>query len=73
MADAAKTIRFERRLADGSAGVLGHAVKGSDGWRFLPATQHRPSRKAHPTLEACLPRWVGYPHRCESRAVEGCR
>jgi hypothetical protein len=41
-----------------------------NGYRFFPNTSSRkPSRKSHPTFESCLPRWVGYPDRCETRAL----
>jgi len=63
-----KSLVFERRFASGEVGKLGTAVQRADGWRFVPAVAGRmSSRKAHPTLEKCLPRWVGYPDYCESR------
>ena len=66
------TYRFTRRLADGSTFVLGHAVRNEAGWRFLPNVSGRsPSRKAHKTMEKCLPRWVGYPDHCESEVHHG--
>jgi hypothetical protein len=48
--------------------VLGEACfQPTKGWRFFPRVSGRePSRKFYPTLEACLPRWVGYPDSCES-------
>jgi len=66
--------RFIRRLA-GNGGRdtyhLGTAVHTEQGWRFIPNVSGRKSsRKFHPTMEKCLPRWVGYPDRCESMAVE---
>lgn len=51
-----KTVRIIRRLPGGSIGLLGRAVQTPDGWRFLSNTQTKNSRKAHPTLKACLPR-----------------
>ena len=47
---------------------LGEAVfKLKEGWKFYPCVSGRaPSRKFHATLEACLPRWLGYPDACES-------
>lgn len=69
-----KTVVFERRLNDGSTFILGHAVEKTDGWRFYPnATSRSPSRKSWPTMEACLPRWLGYPERCESRVTRGAK
>jgi len=60
-----------RRLSgDGHVFRLGTVTRKADGYRFWPAVaHHRPSRKAHPTFEACLPRWVGYPDRCETRGL----
>ena len=64
------TYRFTRRLNDGSVYVLGHAVQNDAGWRFLPnVASRKPSRKAHKTMERCLPRWVGYPDHCQSEEV----
>jgi hypothetical protein len=41
-----------------------------DGYRFTSnVASHGNSRKSHPTFEACLPRWVGYPDSCETRAI----
>lgn len=63
--------RFVRRLPDGSTYHLGTAVQYKDGWRFLSnVTSHKNSRKFHPTMRKCLPRWVGYPDRCESEPVK---
>ena len=60
----------ERRLADGTVGKLGSVRKARDGYRFNPSVfGYKASRKGHPTLEACLPKWVGYPDRCETREV----
>lgn len=62
-----KSIRFNRRLADGSVYKLGTASQYAQGWRFIPnVASHKSSRKFHPTWEACLPRWIGYPNHCES-------
>jgi len=62
--------RFLRKLSDGTTYHLGTAVEYKDGWRFLSnVTSHRNSRKYHSTMEKCLPRWVGYPDRCERVAV----
>jgi hypothetical protein len=60
---------FLKRFPDGSSALLGTAVRRADGWWFIPHVFGRkPSRVAHPTLEKCLPRWLGYPDRCESVA-----
>ena len=65
-----KTIRFNRRLKDGSTFRLGVAVENEAGWRFIPnVASRRSSRKAHATMEKCLPRWIGYPDSCESELV----
>ncbi len=56
----------------GGKGVtLGWCNECCDGWRFYPATcAHKPSRKAWPTWEKCIPRWTGHPNRTISdRAV----
>ena len=68
-----RTIRFYRTFAGGERGpYLGAASFNGSGWRFLPAVSgHKPSRKLHPTWEACIPRWVHYPNGCMSeRAAE---
>lgn len=63
--------RFERALADGSIYHLGTAVESADGWRFISnVTSHKSSRKFHPTMEKSIPRWVGYPDRCQSVAIK---
>ena len=63
--------RFYRRLGDGSTYHLGTAFQTPRGWVFQPMIAGRgPSRRGHPTMEKCLPRWIGYPDRCESVAVE---
>lgn len=65
------SYRFTRRLNDGATFILGHAVETSNGWRFLPNVSGRhPSRKAHSTMEECLPQWIGYPDHCESVEVK---
>jgi hypothetical protein len=62
-----KSVKFFRRLADGSTYHLGSAVRYADGWRFLSnVASHSNSRKTHPAMEKCVPRWVGYPDKCES-------
>lgn len=63
--------RFMRRLTDGSTYRLGTAVQYPEGWRFLSnVAAHKSSRKFHATMEKCLPRWLGYPDKCESEPVE---
>jgi hypothetical protein len=63
-------FQFNRRLADGQLFKLGVAVQKSDGWVFIPHVAGRkPSRKRYPTMEICLPRWIGYPNSCESEAA----
>jgi hypothetical protein len=67
-----KVIRVHRRLADGRVTfILGDAVRYyPDGWRFVPNVSGRSiSRKYWATWEACLPRWVGYPDRCETEII----
>ena len=64
-----QNIIFERRLADGSIGILGAARQTSLGWKFFPANQRKPSRKFHETMESCLPRWLNYPDACQSRVA----
>jgi hypothetical protein len=62
---------FIRRLTDGSTYRLGTACHYADGWRFISnVASHKSSRKFHPAMERCLPRWLGYPDSCESVAVE---
>ena len=61
------TVKVSRRLPSGSVYLLGTAAKNAAGWRFIPTVcGRRPSSKAHDTWEECLPRWVGYPDRCET-------
>lgn len=72
MTDKKPTTRWavERRLADGSVYRLGSVRVTDGGYRFTSNVgSHGNSRKSHPTLKACLPRWVGYPDRCETRAL----
>lgn len=71
MCNQTKSYAVERRTADmATVSRLGTVSKGCDGYRFIPNVSGRkPSRKAHPTMEACLPRWVGYPDRCETRVL----
>ena len=72
------SYRFFRTLADGSHYTLSTAVSydadalGSQaGWRFFPNVgNRRPSRKRHATMEKCLPRWLGYPDRCQSEEAQ---
>jgi hypothetical protein len=68
-----KSVRFLRKLPDGSKLTLGIAVfiaGDNAGWRFFPnVSGRRISRKRHATMKKCLPRWLGYPHRCESEVV----
>jgi hypothetical protein len=60
----------ERRLTDGHVIKLGSVRWDGDGYRFTShVASHGNSRKSHPTFEACLPRWVGYPDHCETRAL----
>jgi len=62
------TYRFTRRLKDGSTFILGHAVQSEAGWRFIPnVASNSPSRKAHPTMQKCIPRWLG---RSRSYTIE---
>lgn len=48
--------------------LVGVAAYHKDkGWRFFPRISGKlPSRVYHPTWEKCVPRWVGYPDRCET-------
>jgi hypothetical protein len=65
------SYQFIRRLPGGSIFKLGTAVQHSRSWRFIPNVAGRkPSSKFHATMRECLPRWIGYPNRCESVAVE---
>jgi hypothetical protein len=39
----------------------------NQGWCFFPRVSGRkPSRRFYLTWEECVPRWVGYPDRCET-------
>jgi hypothetical protein len=64
-------ISVRRRLPpDGKVYEIGRACRDLHGWRFYPVTTaHGPSRKHWESWEACLPRWVGYPNRCETEVV----
>jgi hypothetical protein len=69
----AKAIKFYRTYAGDERGpILGVARQTFDGgWVFIPnVAGHQRSRKHHPTWEACIPRWVGYPNRCMSECAE---
>ena len=71
-ADAGPCLKWavERRLSDGSVARLGTVAFLGAGYRFTPAVSGRkPSRKLHGSLVASLPRWVGYPGACETRAL----
>jgi len=65
----------ERRLVtrDGKSSCtwrIGSVRKTWEGFRFTShVASHKSSRKAHPTFEACLPRWTGYPDKCETRRI----
>jgi hypothetical protein len=50
------------RVRDGRRiGLVGNAVRKETGWRFIPLVSgHTTSRRAWPTWEACVPRWVGH-------------
>ncbi len=52
--------------------IIGFCQESHDGWRFFPTTcAHKPSRRAWPTWEKCIPRWVNHPNGTISdRAVE---
>lgn len=65
----------ERTINGGSTVLrLGTVRWTGEGYRFVPAVAgRRPSLKSHGTLEGSLPRWVGYPSRCETRRLEGNR
>jgi len=66
-----KSVKYYRRLADGTRFLLGTACRNELGWRFIPnVVARKSSRKNHPTLRACLPRWIGYPDHCESEEVK---
>ena len=64
----AESYLFERRFPSGYVGTLGHAINYGKGWKFYPQVAGRhASRKFHSTMEACLPKWIGYPDRCVVR------
>lgn len=66
------TFVFQRRPMGGKPYKLGEAIfYPTSGWRFVPEVRfllngRRISRKFWPTMESCIPRWVGYPDGCES-------
>lgn len=61
----------ERRLVGGTVLRLGTVRWVGDGYRFNPNVSGRkPSRKSFGTIADCLPRWVGYPNKCETRRIE---
>ena len=63
-------FQFLRDLPGGSTYKLGAAVQYPDGWRFISnVASHKGSRKLHPTMKACLPRWLGFPDKCRSVAI----
>lgn len=65
-------VKFMRDLPKGAAYRLGTAVNYGTGWRFISnVSSHRSSRKFHPTMEKCIPRWVGYPDRCRTEHDDG--
>ncbi len=67
-----KFVRFYRRPLKGTRYRIGTAYQNENGWRFIPSDAvHRCSRKSHPTMEKCIPRWVGYPDGCESEEAGG--
>ncbi|MCP2080116.1 UNVERIFIED_ORG: hypothetical protein J2W74_001302 [Methylorubrum zatmanii] len=64
------TIAVERRLPTGVVVRLGTIRRDAEGYRFIPNVSGRkPSRRSHGSLTECLPRWVGYPDACETRAL----
>lgn len=66
-----KSYVFLRRLANHATYRLGTAAEYPSGWKFISnVASLRGSRKFHPTMEECLPRWLGYPSRCESMTSE---
>ena len=47
------------QLFDVNDNLLGTALKKDIGWFFQPNNSARkPSRKAHPLVGACIPRWA---------------
>jgi hypothetical protein len=68
-----KNVKFLRDLPGGSTYHLGTAVyyPNGPGWRFISnVSSHKGSRKFHATMEACVPRWVGYPGKCRSEVKQ---
>jgi hypothetical protein len=58
------------RTVNGSKIRLGTVTHTVRGWRFTPNLSGRhSSRKAHATMEAALPRWLGYPGRCDIEPI----
>ena len=54
-----RTIHLVRRLPNGSTFRFGTATQTENGWRFIPnLASRKSSRKFHPTLEKCIPRWA---------------
>lgn len=69
---ASPTVRWavERTLGGGEVVRLGTVRWVGDGYRFVPSVPgRRPSRKSFGSLSDALPRWVGYPNRCETRGL----
>lgn len=68
---APRVVRIYRTSGGTRAGLLGTAHRDPLwGWRFFPyAHNRRQSRRWHPTMEGCLPRWVGYPDSVEIEVV----
>ena len=67
-----KVVQVYRPLKNGARYHLGSAIyyQSYNGWRFIPNVCGRSaSRKFWPTWEASLPRWVGYPDKCETVAI----
>jgi hypothetical protein len=53
-----RSIRFYRTL-NGVRCYIGTAIEHEPGWRFFTNVSSRgSSRKFHPTLERCVPRWA---------------
>lgn len=65
------TWAVERTLGSGDVLRLGTVRWVGDGYRFFPNVAGRkPSRKTFGSIAASLPRWVGYPCRCETRGLK---
>lgn len=61
----------ERTLGTGEVLRLGTVTWVGNGYRFIPNVSGRkPSRKTFGSIAAALPRWVGYPNRCETRGLK---